>query len=158
MDVLKSQYEMIKRTRESLFQMCETMPPTAYTQPVEALGEESIRNLHVHVTDCYRVWLGVRGLGRSMPKIKPESIRDVQQMRELFEVIDSLVNNFLQDFRNNWNPDIQAGWMSESAESTELWLFTHCTTHEFHHRGQISKIARLLRYIPPKMNLSKIKG
>ncbi|MDR6725989.1 putative damage-inducible protein DinB [Paenibacillus amylolyticus] len=157
MDVLTSQYEMIKRTRESLFRMCESMSPTAYVQPVEALGGDSIRNLHVHVTDCYRVWLGVRGLGKSMPKIKPESIRDVQQMRELFGATDSLVAEFLQDFSSNWNPDIQTSWMSETTESTELWLFTHCTTHEFHHRGQITKIARLLGYIPPKMNLSKIK-
>lgn len=155
MDVLKSQYDMIKRTRESLFRMCENMSPTAYIKPVEALGGDSIRNLHVHVTDCYRVWLGVRGLGRSMPKIKPESIQNVQQMRKLFEATDLLVNEFLQNFRSNWNPDIQSSWMSETAELSELWLFTHCITHEFHHRGQIAKIARLLGYIPPKMNLAK---
>ncbi|PYE47624.1 hypothetical protein DFQ00_11273 [Paenibacillus barcinonensis] len=54
MDILTSQYEMIKRTRESLFRMCETMPSAAYLHTVEALGGESIRNLHVHVADCYR--------------------------------------------------------------------------------------------------------
>lgn len=157
MNTLTIQYEMIKRTRESLFRMCESMSPAAYLQTVEALGGESIRNLHVHVSDCYRVWLGVRGLGRTIPKLKPESIRDVQQMRALFEKTDLLVDEFLHDFRDNWNVDNQTSWMSETAELSELWLFTHCTTHEFHHRGQITKIARMLGTIPPKMNLSKIK-
>lgn len=133
MNILTSQYEMIKRTRES------------------------IRNLHVHVSDCYRVCLGVRGLGRSIPKLKPESIRDVKEMRALFAKTDLLVDDFLHKFKDNWDADIQAGWMSETAELSKLWLFTHCTTHEFHHRGQITKIVRLLGTIPPKMNLSKIK-
>ncbi|MEI2281844.1 DinB family protein [Paenibacillus polysaccharolyticus] len=157
MNILTNQYEMIKRTRESLFQMCETMSPESYLQPADALGGESIRNLHVHVSDCYRVWLGVRGLGRSIPKLKPESIRDVQEMRALFEKTDLLVDEFLNHFKDNWDAGIQASWMSETAELSELWLFTHCTTHEFHHRGQITKIARMLGTIPPKMNLSKIK-
>lgn len=100
--------------------MCETMSPASYLQTLEALGGESICNPHVHVTDCYRVWLGVRGLGRTIPKLKPESIIDVQEMRALFAATDLLV-------------------------------------HEFLHRGQITKIARLLGTIPPKMNLSKIK-
>src|SRR5690348_10445439 len=95
MNILTNQYEMIKRTRESLFQMCETMSPAAYSQKIDALGGESIRNLHVHVSDCYRVWLGVRGLGQSIPKLKPESIRDVQEMRALFEKTDLLVDEFL---------------------------------------------------------------
>ncbi|MBY0203706.1 DinB family protein [Paenibacillus cucumis (ex Kampfer et al. 2016)] len=157
MNILTNQYEMIKRTRESLFQMCETMSPAAYSQTIDGLGGESIRNLHVHVSDCYRVWLGVRGLGQSIPKLKPESIRDVQEMRALFEKTDLLVDEFLHHFKDNWDADIQASWMSETAELSELWLFTHCTTHEFHHRGQITKIARMLGTIPSKMNLSKIK-
>ncbi|QKS58497.1 hypothetical protein HUB98_21175 [Paenibacillus barcinonensis] len=31
------------------------------------------------------IWLGVRGLGRTIPKFKPESIQDVQEMRAIFE-------------------------------------------------------------------------
>ncbi len=33
MDVFKSQYEMIQRTRESLFRFCETLSPTDYVHP-----------------------------------------------------------------------------------------------------------------------------
>lgn len=155
MNVFESQYELIQHTRESLFRYCETFSHADYVQEVEALGGISIRSLHAHVADCYRVWLGSRALGKSLPAIKPEAVGNVHEMREVFKKTDALVHEFLKDFRNKWDPAIQASWHSDSAELTELWLFTHTTTHEFHHRGQIVKLGRQLGYIPPKMNLAK---
>ncbi|MEY9094975.1 DinB family protein [Paenibacillus sp. RC84] len=155
MDVLKSQYELIQRTRESLFRYCETFSPTDYVKEVETLGGVSVRSLHAHIADCYRVWLGSRALGKSLPKIKPDSVDNVQEMREVFKKTDALVHEFLNEFKNKWDPTVQASWQSDSVELTELWLFTHTVTHEFHHRGQILKMGRQLGYIPPKMNLVK---
>jgi uncharacterized damage-inducible protein DinB len=156
MDVFKSQYEMIQRTRESLFRFCETLSPTDYVKEIETLGGVSIRSLHAHVADCYRVWLGNRALGKSLPKITPKSVDNVQNMREIFKNTDELVYEFLNDFKIKWDPTIPASWQSDSVELTELWLFSHTITHEFHHRGQIVKIGRELGYIPPKMNLAKL--
>lgn len=155
MDVFVSQYNSIQRTRESLFRYCETLSPTDYVKELETFGGDSIRSLHAHVADCYRVWLGNRALGKSLSKIKPKSVNNVQEMREVFKKTDVLVHEFLNDFKNKWDPTIQASWHSGSMELTELWLFTHTITHEFHHRGQIAKIGRQLGYIPPKMNLIK---
>jgi uncharacterized damage-inducible protein DinB len=156
MDVFKSQYEMIQRTRESLFRFCETLSPTDYVKEIETLGGVSIRSLHAHVADCYRVWLGNRALGKSLPKITPKSVDNVQNMREIFKNTDELVYEFLNDFKIKWDPTIPASWQSDSVELTELWLFSHTITHEFHHSGQIVKIGRELGYIPPKMNLAKL--
>lgn len=64
MDVFKGQYEMIQRTRESLFRYCESMSPTDYVKEIESFGGVSIRSLHAHVADCYRIWLGIRALGK----------------------------------------------------------------------------------------------
>ncbi|MHA7963369.1 DinB family protein [Paenibacillus sp. CAU 1782] len=94
MDVLRSQYEMITRTRESLFRFCESMSPADYVKEVEASGGTSICSLNIHVADCYRVWLGNRGLGKSLPKVKPESIKGVLETRELFKKTDVLVDEF----------------------------------------------------------------
>src|SRR5690554_652102 len=151
----KSQYELIQHTRESLFRFCETMSHTDYIKEVEAFGGVSIRSLHVHVADCYQVWLGNRALGKSLPRVKPQSVDNVQKMREVFKKTDALVYEFLNEFKNKWDPTIQACWQSDSSELTQLWLFTHTITHEFHHRGQIVKLGRQLGYIPPKMNLTK---
>ncbi|MWV42591.1 damage-inducible protein DinB [Paenibacillus sp. HJL G12] len=151
----KSQYELIQHTRESLFRFCETLSRSDYVKEVETFGGVSIRSLHAHVADCYRVWLGNRALGKSLSIINPESVDNVQEMREVFKKTDALVYEFLNEFKNKWDPTIQASWQSGSSELTELWLFTHTITHEFHHRGQIVKMGRQLGYIPPKMNLAK---
>lgn len=156
MDVFKGQYEMIQRTRESLFRYCETMSPTDYVKEVETFGGASICSLHAHVADCYRIWLGSRALGKSLSKLNPKSVDSVQKMRELFKNTDELVYEFLNDYKNKWEPTDQPSWQSNSVELTELWLFTHTITHEFHHRGQIVKMGRQLGYIPPKMNLAKL--
>lgn len=156
MDILKVQYEMMQRTRESLFRYCETMSPEDYVKEIEALGG-SIRGLQLHVAECYRIWLGSRALGKSLPKEKQEIVSDVQKMREVFKKTDALMEEFLNDFDDHWDHIPQASWQSSSAEATKLWLFTHTTTHEFHHKGQMLKIGRHLGYVAPKMNLAKAR-
>ncbi|RDU37165.1 damage-inducible protein DinB [Neobacillus piezotolerans] len=154
MDVFLTQYDWIKRTRESLFRYCETLPPSDYVKELDNFGGDSIRNLHSHVADCYRVWLGSRALGKSHQKIKPESINNVLEMREVFRKIDILVGEYLNEFKGKWDQTIPVSFHSgDSAEITALWLFTHTITHEFHHKGQIVKIGRQLGYIPPDTDL-----
>ena len=154
MDVFLTQYDWIKRTRESLFRYCETLPPSDYVKELDNLGGDSIRNLHAHVADCYRVWLGSRALGQSLQKITPETVNNVKEMREVFRNTDSMVDEFLNKFKGKWNHAIHVSFNSgDSAEITALWLFTHTITHEFHHKGQIVKIGRQLGYLPPDTDL-----
>ncbi|MDR0138591.1 DinB family protein [Metabacillus idriensis] len=157
MDVFVSQYDWVQRTRESLFHYCETLSPSDYVKNLETFGGDSIRSLHAHVADCYRVWLGDRALGKSLPKIKPESIKNVQEMREVFKKTDGLVHEFLNEFEGKWDQNVQVSFASgDSVKITSLWLFTHTITHEFHHKGQIVKIGRQLGYIPPDTDLIEV--
>lgn len=154
MDVLVSQYDWIQRTRESLFRYCETLSPSDYVKELENFDGDSIRSLHAHVADCYQTWLGNRAFGKSLPKIKPESVNNVQEMREIFRKTDAVVHEFLNEFKGKWDHTVQVSWGNgESTEFTPLWLFTHTVTHEFHHKGQIVKIGRQLGYIPPDTDL-----
>jgi uncharacterized damage-inducible protein DinB len=154
MVVFVTQYDWIQRSREPLLAYCETLSPADYVKELETFGGDSIRNLHVHVANCYRVWLGNRALGKSFPEIKPESVNEIQQMREIFRETNELVNEFLNEFKGKWNDSIQITLKSGSTmEPTPLWLFTHTITHEFHHKGQIVKIGRQLGYIPPDTDL-----
>ena len=154
MELFEKQYEWIKRTRELLFRYCETLPEEDYVKEVEAFGGDSIRNLHVHVADCYRFWLGKRALGKTMPQLLPESVHNVQEMREIFKKTDDLVEEFLAEFKGKWDNTVQVTFPKEgTVDFTALWLFTHTATHEFHHKGQIVKIGRYLGHIPPDTDL-----
>lgn len=154
MELFATQYDWIQKTREELFRYCETMSPDDYVKELENFGGDSVRSLHAHVADCYRVWLGSRALGKELLKIKTESVNTVQEMREVFQKIDNLVHEFLNEFEGKWDHSIHVSFQSgNSAEFTTLWLFTHTITHEFHHKGQIVKIGRQLGYTPPDTDL-----
>ncbi|WP_409292798.1 DinB family protein [Peribacillus sp. SCS-37] len=154
MDLFVSQYEWIRRTRELLFRYCETMSPSAYVEELDAFGGDSIRSLHAHVADCYRVWLGRRALDKSLPEITPDSINSVHEMREVFRKTDDLVHDFLNEFQGKWDNTVQVSFEEGgSAKISSLWLYTHTITHEFHHKGQIVKLGRQLGYIPPDTDL-----
>lgn len=154
MDVFVSQYEWIQRSREILFNYCETLATADYIEEIESYGGDSIRSLHAHVADCYRIWLGNRALGKSISHITPDSISNVQEMREVFKKIDRLVHEFLHEYKGEWDKTVNITFRSgASKEFTALWLFTHTTTHEFHHKGQIVKLGRMLGYIPPETDL-----
>ena len=150
MDVFKTQYDWIQRTRESLFDYCETLSPADYVKELENFGGDSVQSLHVHVANCYRVWLGNRALGKSLSKIEIESVNNVEKMRAIFRGTDDLVYEFLNKFNGKWD---EINKVDGRGEFTALWLFTHTITHEFHHKGQIVKIGRQLGYIPPDTDL-----
>ncbi|RIW28691.1 DUF664 domain-containing protein [Bacillus salacetis] len=154
MDVFVTQYDWIQRTRETLFQYCESMSESDYVKELESFGGDSIRNLHAHAADCYRVWLGTRALGKSIPQITPESIKNTHEMREVFTRTDQLVQEFLNAFEGKWDHTVQVSFSNgHITDFTSLWLFTHTITHEFHHKGQIVKFGRQLGYTPPDTDL-----
>ncbi|RLQ92273.1 DinB family protein [Falsibacillus albus] len=154
MDVLAKQYDWIKRTRELLFQYCESLPQEDYVKELEIFAGDSILSSQVHVANCYRWWLGVRTLGKSYPETTPESVKDINGVRSLFKEVDDLVQEFLSEFQGDWDKIIHMTLSSgEKLEPTTLWLYTHTTTHEFHHKGQIVKMGRYLGHIPPDTDL-----
>lgn len=154
MELFTSQYNWIQRTREGLFQYCETLSPSDYANELESFGGDSIRNLHAHVADCYRTWLGIRTLGKPIPNVHPESVQNVHDMRAIFKETDDLVQEFLNEFKSKWDQAVQVTFSNgDIAKITPLWLYTHTMTHEFHHKGQIVKIGRQLGYIPPDTDL-----
>ena len=98
--------------------------------------------------------MGNHALGKSLPEIKPESVNNVEEMREVFKRRDAMVYEFLDEFKSHWDHTIQVSFKNgDSAQFTILWLFTHTITHEFHHKGQIVKLGRQFGYIPPDTDL-----
>ncbi|UOQ92891.1 DinB family protein [Halobacillus shinanisalinarum] len=160
MNVLKSQYDWIRCTREKLFQYCETITAEDYTCELDQFGWGSIRNLHLHVVECYQSWLGNFGLQKSLTLVTPEQVRNVEDMRGIFEKVDRLVYEFLEEFEGQWSLGITGPvpWQEEEEELSPLWLYTHVVTHEFHHKGQIVSMSRQLGYIPEDTDLIELKN
>ncbi|WP_243740018.1 DinB family protein [Aureibacillus halotolerans] len=148
--LFKDQYAWIRMTRENTFRCCELVQDEEYRQELNGFGWASIRDLHVHVAECYQNWLAVFGLKEAMTIVTPEDVENVNDMRRVFSTIDSLVARFLEEFDGQNETHIcgKVPWQKEEESLSVLWLYTHTTTHEFHHKGQIVSMIRQLGYTP----------
>lgn len=148
------QYELIKRTREALFSYCESIPNEDYVHQLDSFGGASMRDLHIHIADCYLFWIGKQGLHLTeMIEIPVQS--EAAVTRTVFREVDVIVERFIRTYAGKWNVPVTVDvpWQGETAALTPLWLFTHTITHEFHHKGQIVSISRHLGHLPPDTDL-----
>jgi uncharacterized damage-inducible protein DinB len=147
--VLEAQYEMVRSARQVLLNYCDTVTPAHFTEENSGFGRGgSMRNLLVHNATTYQYWLGQHALAREMVYPEYKSIPTVQECRRFFDTIDELVAEFLAHFAAYYTAPITSMKEGKARVATPLEVFTHVTTHEFHHKGQILSISRHLGYIP----------
>ncbi|MDW8424345.1 MAG: DinB family protein [Meiothermus sp.] len=140
-------YGWVRRSREILFGYCASLPPEIYLREHPDFAFGSIRNLHAHVADCYLWWVGTVGLGQPPTGIRGSEVPDVATMRAVFAQADVVVEEALQTFNQldrvyEWTHPVR-GW---KARVSQRWLLLHPITHEFHHKGQITALGRVLGY------------
>jgi len=156
--VLADQYALIKNSREVVFRFCEEISAKDYVSEVSGFGRGSIRNLHAHIANTYVYWLSEIGMKKSPEYPSYENIKDLKTAIDNFKRSDAVVNDFISTFENKWDEEITGMVSSINKEITvtALQLFTHVTTHEFHHKGQIMSMGRILGYIPPDADVIKL--
>jgi uncharacterized damage-inducible protein DinB len=155
MDMIEEQYKLIRSSREVVFKYCEKMNSSEFVKEIEAFGRGSIRNTLVHIANVYESWIGRFALQLSDPYTKPDEISDIQEMFHHFKRIDSMVDIFLREYGGRLHHRIigTLSWRSEEFDPTALELITHVITHEFHHKGQIMTMGRILGYSPPDTDI-----
>jgi len=146
---LTQQYQLIISARHALFAYCKSLQPADLLKPVPEFNNSSISRLLVHNANTYVHWLAKVGLQKPDVYFEDNS-RSMEDIEKIFGQIDEVVNDFLKEFEyvldtiaifNIPGKDIQLNL-------SPLQLFTHVITHEFHHKGQILSMSRLLGYTP----------
>jgi len=152
--VLRKQYSLIQNSREVVLNFLENQAGADLNTPVPAYDNSTIRYLLVHNANCYFSWLIRFALQQPVTFANDEDIKAVSQLRELFISVDEAVAAFLANFEAKMELPID-GMLSgnRQATATPLQLFTHVTTHEFHHKGQIMSMCRLLGHTPPDTDI-----
>ena len=151
MNLLTQQYDLIKDSRQVVLDFCNTFTTEQLTQGHGYFSGRSIHDLLVHVADVYLYWLGNFALGKPLNIHDPNTIQSFGEITNLYEHADSTVLDFLQYFEDNRAKQVEnvpAG-RKNPITVTPLQLFTHVTTHEFHHKGQIVSMGRQLGQVPP---------
>lgn len=148
------QYDLVVEAREVIFSFCESISPDDYTKKVSHFGQGSIRKTQEHIVDSYIHWIANYALDKSLPYLKVESIHSVAEMRKEYLKVDKWMAEFLDTHAQNPNATLTNTIGRRGAVSTSpLVLLTHMITHEFHHKGQMMSIARMLGYEPPDTDI-----
>jgi uncharacterized damage-inducible protein DinB len=148
-DDLKIMYDLVRRTREVLLEFTQSLPNDIYTLERPDFAYGSIRNIQAHVAFCYLAWAGVAlGYKREDLILPDDQILDASAMRERFKFVDGIVNEALEKFTTLDEP-LEFAHRSGPLKVTQRWLLLHPITHEFHHKGQLLALARVLEHPLP---------
>ncbi|MCB9234632.1 MAG: damage-inducible protein DinB [Bacteroidia bacterium] len=145
---LKSQYEWVRGSREVMLDYCGTMAKGDFLKGDTLFAKGSLRNILVHAANTYLFWIGQHALGRKMVFIEPDSVGSVEDIRKVFGQVDELMLAFWEWLAAENPGMVQISLNGNQFEASPLKLFTHVTTHEFHHKGQVMALGRFLGYIP----------
>ena len=143
-------YGWVKAARERLFTWAESLPAEVYTQERPEFAYGSLRNVQAHIADCYGLWVGNCGLGliRDDGRLNTSALPDVAAMRRVYGEVDGLLEQAFEQFTQPDEVlDVQFG--DEILRVTQRWLIMHPITHEFHHKGQMLTMGRILGWPYP---------
>jgi len=148
--VLNQQYELVQGSREVVLNFIDTEVGEDLNKPVGAFEDRTIRYLLIHTVNTYFQWLGYFAMKMPFDLLNDEGFRTIDEILPLYKQMDELVTKFLNNFQEHLNTpldNVRSG--NRRAIATPLELFTHVMTHEFHHKGQIMTMCRMLGYTPP---------
>lgn len=152
--ILQQQYKLIQSSRTVVLNFIETEVGEALNVPVNAFEKSTIRYLLVHVSNCYLQWMYNFAMGNKLELFDNEEFKTIAGIRSLYADTDDLVKKFLERFADALDePITNTLSRNRTITATPLELFTHVTTHEFHHKGQVMTMCRLLGYPPPDTDI-----
>ncbi len=153
--LVAKQYDLVKSARDVLITYCETFLHVDYLKELALFQQKSIRDMQVHIANIYIHWLGRFAMNADIPYLEEKEIGSAFAMRGRFDVLDQLVYRFMQAFGEQWQDPFTKTIPGDTGQltTTPLTVFTHVITHEFHHKGQLLTMGRLLGYTPPDTDI-----
>jgi uncharacterized damage-inducible protein DinB len=153
MNVFKTQYELLLGSRKVMLDFIERELHEQLTELVAAFNGSDIRYLLIHTANTYKHWLGNFGLSKGLAFTDDKTVSVIGQIRTVYAEADKIVYEFLGKFEGSMDQLIINRHHGSELALTPLQLFTHVLTHEFHHKGQIMTMCRLLGHTPPDTDI-----
>ena len=148
-NLLTQQYKYVLFSRETIIGYLKTISNEDFLTENSSFGRGSIRNLLVHICDTYSAWIGKRSLGIPLAFLPFDNYANLEECIAYFEKVDGYIHQFINKFSADYLQEIDIDRNNgEVLKLSPLQLFTHVTTHEFHHKGQIMSLSRHLGYTP----------
>jgi uncharacterized damage-inducible protein DinB len=153
-EILKKQYVLLQGSRGVVLNFIETEVGADLTTQVPTFDGSTMRYLLVHTVNCYMQWLGYFALKMPLAFLDDKNFTTLSLIRPLYSQVDDIMGVFLENFAEQLeNPLASTLPRNRQFTATPLQLFTHVLTHEFHHKGQIMTMCRLLGHTPPDTDI-----
>ena len=153
---MRQQYVLAQRSRNILFDFLQDVVGNdGLNRVFPAFGDKSICGLLEHNAGCYSSWLWFHALGRPRASFGHLPCTTMEAARRLYARVDGTVDDFFESFKDRMDVPLRTEHdPGEWITATPLELFTHVLTHEFHHKGQVVWLGRLLGYDPRDTDVS----
>ena len=145
----REQYNMVIGSRRVLLDYCDRIEKVRFLAENTSFGRGgSMRNLLVHIANCYEFWIGNNALKKIQSVTNFPEVDDIVSIRGVFEQVDTLVFEFLDRMASDIGKEVPYEINGSRGSAPAFKLFTHVVTHEFHHKGQLLSLSRHLGYTP----------
>jgi uncharacterized damage-inducible protein DinB len=153
MSLLRKQYELLRGSRMVMLDFIERELPDHFAEPVAAFNGSNVRYLLVHTANTYKHWLGNFAMRADLVFTDEKEIKDMLAARAIYIEVDRVVYDFLDKFEGALDQPVINHLRGQELALAPLQLFTHVLTHEFHHKGQVMTMCRLLGHTPPDSDI-----
>jgi len=152
---VRRQYELVQVSRGLLFDFLEDgLGDEKMNKPFPDYQDKSIRDLLAHSASCYFHWLAYLALGQPWGSLQTRAAT-LAEMRRVYTQVDDTMTVFLDRFSKTMEIPFDGVFDDNwRVRVTPYELFIHVTTHEFHHKGQIVLMSRLLGHVAPDTDVS----
>lgn len=147
-ELLIQQYALITGSRAVVLDFLEQQLPNEAFQVVNQFSDNSPGKMMLHIANVYFHWIGNFSLGLNIDIYPDQYVSSIGLLRSIFEEVDQLMEIYLNQFGDTPNEKISGTISNRSLKFDVLKLFTHVITHEFHHKGQVMSMCRLLGHTP----------
>ena len=150
MNTLKEQYKLVLGSREVLLNYCGTLTTSDLTKEIDSFKKSSVMYMLLHIANTYLFWLKRFAFNQEFEYFSVENVKDIEGVIKAFDEVNIAVNKFFDsELKSSKLIEGEIFWLKKNMSYSVLELFTHVITHEFHHKGQIMTMTRLLGYTPP---------
>lgn len=148
--LLLSQYNSVRGSRQALFSYCKSFDNVDLFKTVEAFNNSNIAHLLTHVANSYLHWMIY--FDQQTPEVyfKDVDVKCMDDIEKMYKEVDTALYNFIEKYKADYEKSFTKNKSRRNILiiTTPLALFTHVITHEFHHKGQVLTMSRLLGYTP----------
>lgn len=141
---------MVRGSRAVVINLIEQHLSGHLQTPIPEFTGKTIGYMLVHNANVYRHWLANFAMQLNQLYEDERGFTALKQIKDLYSTVDLLVDGFLNHYQHKLTVPVKGNTASgQAAEFNPLEIFTHAITHEFHHKGQILTMFRLMGHTPP---------